>query len=354
MVSSATVSWQEMNLQDLAPDLAYLKTTLSALDVFYTAMGAVSQANAAFNALYGPLLQKIDPALTAAQAVASTLRNQLNDIREAGMHLLLIPPRRGGYVEFGNNIRLHLLDTSDPRRPLLSSSSNIGAAGCFAYASNNIAADLLLTSLTDFVLFKEDLKKASGFDKVSATALETLQSGRDKLAVVDMYWSHLKQQLRGTAQRPPVEFKESVWLSATLADFIPGVNELFSRVDTLISSMTSMIPTTSQITKYLQFIGNQVSTFSALVSDVKDLIDYGLSLFTSLPLRVFGIPTFLGGTDELAQFIPTAFSTTQSVLADVPDNSWCTGIIFVWGGLTSADASGVELIFKTLLPAWPF
>lgn len=341
--ASPQITWSQFDLSDMIPGiLETIDDALGPLDAAYQVVGNAAIAAALLNSGFNLAAGTINAAFAALVTVRDQVRQLLQDIKNSGVSLLSVPPRDGGPSAFGNEVRVHLLNTADPRRPVLSDASFTGSWGAFATAPSNVDCDELFESIVGFTHFKEEFKAASGFEEVKPS--------------LELNLSHNLQLLRGSAALPPPFFQESAWLTATIKDFVPGMEELFRIVDAMFTSLINAAGfVTPKVLRYIDFINAQLARFTALITGLQTLIDSVRLLFTQVNFNLFTIPVFQGGTDMLSQFIPSAFDPAQQAgIANVEANSWATGFIFVYGGVDETIATNPQTVFSSIFQGLTF
>jgi hypothetical protein len=309
-------TWFETSLADMFPDTVAaigavaegMTPLLDALQVALNLVAGAQQAAVILPEIPNAALLVLDAAIAAAIQIVI---DQVENLRNAGHALILLPVTPGGYKGAARTIRSALLNTRDNQRPSFTPGATVAGWGVIA------AADVgTIQKIVDAfqALFLASDKLAAQSNVVKATI---------SLNFPDPFAA---QKVAGR----PAPQNTPQWLRVRIVDLIPGADDAF---DNLIGALKSLRPPpiTLPILDYLDFLNRIIARIKAVLLLVTAFVVLLRALFVDIPVKIIEFDAQFGSTQDIADSIPAWFNTSQPILSDVPDDLHTCGIFAVIG-----------------------
>lgn len=321
------VQWADVNLQDLLPEeiVSLVQDVLVPITDFVVTSAEASKAYFEILKLTsGFIPPTADPILLGIQASVDSLSSLLNDLENAGGTLLVVPPIQGGLDGFGNFIRSQLSNLRKPDVPNFSEEAFIGSFGALAYAPDLVSIELIHDDLVAQVSVDDNLIRKLQLDTLVDTAT---------------YHSHsLKYKIAKTASPQP----DSPWVTLQASQFIPKSGEITEDIRAYLSGINTQVAV-NPLDDIIALAQGSIDNATALASSLQTTAEFIESVFPDLPLKFFKQSATDGGTAGLSESTKDWFDKTKHPeLAEIPNNSWMSGYIVVWGG---PDFDSVQNIY---------
>lgn len=315
--------WHARSLADLFP--AFFETLgtiasgmLPLLDGLQIAINVAAVAQQVAT-LLPEIPNAAELALNAAINVAiELLIDQIENLRNAGQSLILLPPTPGGYRGTARLIRQALLNFADAQRPDFEPIATVAGWGIIA------AADLA----TIQAIIDAFRKLFAASDRLAA------QSGIVLAVPTKFLDPFAANKVAGRAA--PIDTPP--WMRARIVDLIPGADDAFDRLVGALRSLKSPLPTLP-IIDYLEFLNRIIARIRAILELVAAIVALLQALFVDIPVRIIQFDAQFGTTQDIADSLTAWFNPSQPILADVPDNLFTCGVFAVIG---SAEPFTVE------------
>jgi len=332
-LATPQINWLNKNLADFVPGLTQAIAASGVTDVL-TAYGTFKKLNALLNAskFTGDNTGSLLGALTFFQTFVSLIDGAIGDFVNSGVYFMLLPPAPGGIRGFQREFNNALLNSSDPYRPVFSSTAEIAAVGAFAFALDNRLTELAFQSITKAMVTKPEVARALGVEQMETSGSAPVP--------------HLQNILASTA-RPVVR---TPWIVANLHELLPGIGDLLLKLKAMT---TSLLNTTSpsSVKNYLDFADRQVDALQSIVKDIQNLLDFIKRSFDFLPLHFFSVDPVVAGTADLAAAVEGDFfdPVKHPVIADANGSYFTTGFVMVMGSdLAPASVHAKYNVLRTL------
>lgn len=344
-----TAQWEEKSLAELAPQtLAVLANGVAALQTGVSTLNAIQAAAVALIPPTTIAPSAATAVAAAAGALASATADLIEDVRNAGIHLLVVPPSSGGSTHFANHLELCLRDEGHAERPQFSQSSYLVVYGLLMESED---AGTLLTNFNSLMTIFVQTQAAAdlllpfvpginpnAFQKTRALVDET--NPKEVLSFVEHFF---KQQLNNTAR--PLD--RCLWRSQTVNDLLPrSAQDILKRSQRTLEGI-AVWAASDPFSAYLAFLERILTELTAQVTAITDSLAAMTSLFVDVEARSFEVSPFRGGTAALADGVSDIFGSASEFVHST--NSTITGgLVWVGGSATQEGAQAILDTFNTL------
>lgn len=337
-----TAHWEETSLQELIPEpIVALVTGVSVIQGAITTLNAVQVAAAALIPPTTAALSAAAGVAAASSALASAAAALIGDLRQTGIHLLIVPPSAGGSQHLQEHLRICLLDEGNPERPNFSPNTYLTVFGLITDSED---AGTVLENFNKVLAVFASTKAAHdflvgpGFESAVRAVEET--SAKEVLTFVEHFF---KGQLTNTA-RP---LARCLWRSESVEDLLPEEAQKALRDSQRILEGVAAWGASDPFVAYLQFLQRILDELVAQITALVDTLTAMENLFADVEIRTLTIPPFQGGNQSLADALPTIFGPESSFEATT-NSAIVGGVIVLAGTVTEADARAINDLFRAL------
>lgn len=317
MANELTIEWSDVNLEDFLPtDIIDLveSTLVPITDFISLSADALAASFELIKLTSGYIPPVVDPILAAIQATIALLSAQLNDLKNAGGSLMLIPPRPGGTTTFGNTLRSALANTRNPEVPIFSELAVVAAFGLLAYAPDSVAIRLPYDAIVSSVSVSDNIIRKLKIDVLVGTGKFESHDRNFKIA-------------KSASPQP-----DTPWTTIQASYFIPKSGEIIETIIQYLGAVNTQIAT-NPLDDMIALANQTADQAAKIAADLQVTADFIESAFPNLPVKMFKVPPQSGGTASIAESSKDWFDTLQqTALIDVPSNAWTAGYIVVIGG----------------------
>lgn len=327
MANELNIEWSDVNLKDLLPTaiIDLVQSTLVPITEFVSTSAVALKANLQIIKLASSFVPPtIDPVLAGISATITVLSNQINDLKNAGGSLMLLPPQPGGTTTFGNTLRTALANTRNPEVPNYSENAYVAAFGLLCFAPDSVAIRLPYDSIKSGVSVSDNITRKLKIDTLIGTG---------KFQAHDLSFKIAK-----SATPQP----DTPWTTIQASYFIPKAGEILEAIKQYLGAVNTQIVTNplDNIIALAQQIADQATK---IATDLQVTADFVESAFPDLPVKFFKVPPQSGGTLSISESSKDWFDTLQqTALNDVPSNAWTAGYIVVIG---APDPTSLQSIY---------
>lgn len=343
MAETPEVRWEDTSLKEmkispvveLATGVTAIQTTVSALNAIQAAAALLIPATTAA------------PSPAAAVAgfaggLAATTAALIGDLRQTGVHLLLINPTAGGTVQFEEHLRVCLLDEGNPDRPAFSSTAYLTAMGVLVDSED---AATILNSFNQLAAVFASTQATADFlrpifKSAPRTVFDSAADPKQAIAFVEHFF---KNQLTNTA-RP---LQRCLWRNQTLEDLLPPEAQKILRESQRVLEGIAAWAATDPLTAYLQFLDRILKDLEAQLQVIIETLSALNNLFVDLNVRAFTIKPFRGGTQTFADELGNVFGPASN-FTHTTNSSLVGGVVVVGGSATIEGAEAINVAFKEL------
>lgn len=334
-------TWFETSLSKLVPKFftEILGPTAEGLTAALEGLRAAIVLVTGAQAISQVLLEAPDVALTilgtAIDVAILAVESQIENIRNTGHSMIILPVTPGGYKGASRIVRSALLNTRDNQRPIFLPGATVAGWGIIAAADIGTINKLLAAIQALFLA-------SDGLAAQSNTVRTTLS-----LNFPDPFAA---QKIVGR----PAPQNTPQWLRVRIVDLIPGADDAF---DHLIGALRSLLvpipPFTFPFVDYLEFVNRIINRILAILLVVTHIVALLQALFVDIPVKIIEFDAQFGSTQDIADSIPAWFSTSQPILADVPDDLYTCGIFAVIGSEDPFSPGAQMDLLRTLILPTP-
>lgn len=313
-------SWNATSLSKLFPkafellgeliDGLHLKEAFEALQIALKVAATAQQASALLVALPDALMAALDIVLGK---LIDEIAAQIDNFRNTGQSVLILPPTPGGMRGATRVIRAALLNVRDNQRPNFQPGATVAGWAIIAVADVGTTKKIV-DAIT--LLFTSS-------DKLAA------QSAAKTTISLNFPDPFAAQKIAGR----PAPQNTPKWLRARVIDMIPGGDEAF---DQLIAGLKSMRPPPfnplGPLSDYLKMIDRYIQRILAILIVITAIVTLLRTLFIDVPVKILEFDAQFGSTQDIADSLSPWFATSQPILSDVPDDLYTCGVFAVIGG----------------------
>lgn len=339
-----SAQWEEKSLQDMIPGpIVALATGVAALQTTVSALNAIQVAAAALIPAATAAPSPAAAVAAAAGLLAGATAALIGDVRQTGLHLLLVSPTSGGTVQFEEHLRVCLLDEGNPDRPAFSSTAWLTVMGVLVdsedaatvlHSFNQLSAVFVSTQAT------ADFLRSPGFKPAAKTVFDSATDPKQAIAFVEHFF---KNQLSNTA-RP---LQRCLWRNETLEDLLPPEAQKILRESQRVLEGIAAWTATDPLTAYLQFLERILNDLLSQITVITDTLSALNNIFVDLEVQAFTISPFQGGTQALADGLGDVFGAPSN-FTHTTNSSLVAGIVVVAGSVSEEGAQAVRDLFTTL------
>lgn len=343
-----TAHWEDTSLAELAPQtLAVLANGVAAIQTGVSALNAIQAAAAALIPPTTITPSHAAAVAAAAAALAAATADLIEDVRNTGIHLLVVPPSSGGSEHFARHLEMCLRDEGHPERPQFSQSAYLVVYGLLMESEdagtvltnfNNLMAIFVQTQAAADLLLPFFPGQPGAFQKTRELVDET--NPQEVLSFVEHFF---KNQLNNTAR--PLD--RCLWRSQTVNDLLPlSAQDILKRSQRTLEGI-AVWAASDPFSAYLVFLERILTELTAQITAITDSLAAMLSLFVDTEVRSFEVSPFTGGTAALADGTSDIFGQA-SEFTPSPNSSITGGLVWVGGSATQAGAQAILDTFNML------
>lgn len=321
---------KQVSLQNFLPQsIVDVAKSASAARIFLDAQADLARGKALL--LTGLPALPVNAAVLAARTALTLVQNIISDIQNTGVSFLIIPPTPGGLPGVRAFLQASLLNARDPNRPIFQDAS-IYAFGALAYAPD----------ATQIQISAQAIQRA--FLSNSQAARASLQ---ELFPPSDAFFPATSRNANAGRPQP---IPESPWVTLRIAQFIPGADELLTKMNNFLSTVSS-IPVEEVSSAFTRFLNQSSQNLSRLIAKIDDIVKFIESLFVALPLIFFNMPEpELGSTRDLAASVNRWLDPeVNTQFAPVGIDFFTTGFFVVGGNADPQEAINSYKIFHDLI-----
>lgn len=315
--------------QDIQPVLETFRVALTAAEIALEILIALS----ALAVFVADLPDALDAAvLILSNALLAVVASKIDDLRNTGFSVLILPIAPGGMAGAAKTLRAALLNARDPKRPAFGPLSFLAGWGIIAAAPiEQIQA--VFDAITQLVLLGQG----------------GLQSGIVNAKPANVFFDPFAANKVAGSARP---LNLPPWMALRIVDFVPGSEDALGALAAWLRSMITpvYVPPIVDYTNFVKALFDRIIAMIALIETVIALL---LSIFSDVPCKIVEFDAQVGSTQDLVDSIPRWFDPGSPILSDVPAGDYTCGLFAVSGSVDPVTPSAAMSLLRDLFLPTP-